>query len=92
MNYEPMNGRVIVELFDGDKSGALVILPTDSIAGRRGAVVAISDDYYVNGTQIPMKVKVGDEVLLAFVEKEFQHDGKSYGFVGYESIMAKINK
>lgn len=93
MNIKPLFDRVVLlpkEAEKETKSG--IILPTASAEKSQLAkVVAVGKGGIVDGKEIKMEVKVGDEVLYAkYSGTEFALDGKKYIVVKQTDILAVV--
>ena len=93
MNIKPLFDRVVLlpkEAEKETKSG--IILPTASAEkSQLATVVAVGKGGMVDGKEIKMEVKVGDEVLYAkYSGTEFALDGKKYIVVKQTDILAVV--
>ncbi len=93
MKIKPIFDRVVLlpkEAEKETKSG--IILPTASAEKSQVAtVVAVGEGGVVDGKEIKMQVKVGQEVLYAkYSGTEFALDGKKYIVVKQTDILAVL--
>lgn len=92
----PLNDRVLIlELSLKDKermTDSGIIIPetvSEDKGAKRGEVVAIGEGKYDDGELIPMKVKVGDEVLYQWGDT-VKIDTEEYAIVSESNILAII--
>ena len=95
MKIRPIFDRVVLlpkEAEKETKSG--IILPTASQEkSQLATVVAVGPGGNVNGEDVKMQVKVGDEVLYAkYSGTEFSLDGKKYIVIKQADILAVLEK
>lgn len=93
MKIKPIFDRVVLlpkEAEKETKSG--IILPTASAEKSQIAtIVAVGEGGVVDGKEIKMQVKVGQEVLYAkYSGTEFSLDGKKYIVVKQTDILAVL--
>lgn len=96
----PLGNRVLVDPLEKAESGdhkktasGLYIPDTDSEKEKpeRGKVVAIGEGAYDDGVFVPVKVKVGDNVIFSkYGYDEIRIDGKKYFILKEDSILAII--
>ena len=93
MNIKPLFDRVVLHPKEAEKeTKSGIILPTASAEKSQLAkVVAVGKGGIVDGKEIKMEVKVGDEVLYAkYSGTEFALDGKKYIVVKQTDILAVV--
>ena len=95
MKIKPIFDRVVIlpkEAEKETKSG--IILPTASLEKSQIAtVVAVGKGGNIDGKELEMQVKVGDEVLYAkYSGTEFSLDGKKYIVIKQTDILAVLEK
>lgn len=95
MKIRPIFDRVVLlpkEAEKETKSG--IILPTASQEkSQLATVVAVGPGGNVDGEDVKMQVKVGDEVLYAkYSGTEFSLDGKKYIVIKQTDILAVLEK
>ena len=95
MKIRPIFDRVVLlpkEAEKETKSG--IILPTASQEkSQLASVVAVGPGGNVDGENVKMQVKVGDEVLYAkYSGTEFSLDGKKYIVIKQTDILAVLEK
>lgn len=93
MRLKPLFDRVVLlpkEAEKETKSG--IILPTASAEKSQLAkVVAVGEGGFVDGKEVKMQVKVGQEVLYAkYSGTEFSLDGEKYIVVKQTDILAVV--
>ena len=96
LNITPLGDRVVVRTLKGEKgekkSAAGIIIPVTAEEDKadRGKVVAVGEGRTDNdGKLIPMKVKVGDNVMFQWGDK-ITIDEEEYFIVSESSILAII--
>ncbi len=95
MEIKPIFDRVVLipkEAEKETKSG--IILPTVAQEKSQiGTVIAVGEGGIVDGKEIKMQVKVGDEVLFAkYSGTEFSLDGKKYIVLKQTDVLAILGK
>lgn len=95
MKIKPIFDRVVIlpkETEKETKSG--IILPTASQEKSQIAtVVAVGKGGNIDGKEVEMQVKIGDEVLYAkYSGTEFSLDGKKYIVLKQTDILAVLEK
>ena len=95
MKIKPIFDRVVLlpkEAEKETKSG--IILPTASQEkSQLATVVAVGPGGKIDGEDVKMQVKVGDEVLYAkYSGTEFSLDGKKYIVIKQTDILAVLEK
>lgn len=96
MKLEPLYDKIIVELqnIQEIKSGSgLVLTKNMSISANttmKGTVVACGEGRLLtNGSVLPLKVKVGDDVIITKLSGEsYEEDGKEYTIISESSVLA----
>jgi len=88
----PLGDRVLVEIPPREEKTASGIIIPDTVNDDRtntirGNVIAVGEGKYDDGELVPMRVKVGDEVLFEWGTK-IEVDGKEYHIVNESSILA----
>ena len=92
LNIKPLFDNVLVKPLEAEKKSAGGIIIPDSVKEKPqvGEVMAVGTGIHDDkGKLIPMKVKVGDEVLFQWGD-EITVDGVEYHMVGESSILAVI--
>ena len=95
MNIKPMFDRVVLLPKESDKeTKSGILLPTTSqTKSQIGTVVAVGEGGVVDGKEVSMKVKVGQEVLYAkYSGTEFSLDGKNYIVMKQTDILAILER
>ncbi|MBQ0013284.1 MAG: co-chaperone GroES [Proteobacteria bacterium] len=90
--FKPLHNYVLLERINEENktAGGIIIPDTAKEKPSRGRVIAAGKGVYENGTQIPMTVKVGDEVLFAkwaSSANEVKIDGKDYVLIKESDIL-----
>jgi chaperonin GroES len=91
----PLADRVLIKELDvkgGTSTKSGIIIPEtvgkDS-STHRGKVVAVGEGRYEDGKLVPVKVKVGDEVLYQWGDK-IVVEGEEYYIVNESSVLAVL--
>ncbi len=93
MKIKPLFDKVVLLPKEADKeTKSGIILPTTSIdKSQLATVVAVGMGGVVDGKEIEMQVKVGQEVLYAkYSGTEFSLDGKKYIVLKQSDILAVL--
>lgn len=75
----PIMEKIIVKQVEQKKTASGLIVPDSVVKDKRGVVVAVGDNDIVNGQEVPLKVKVGDEILwFPYAGHEITIEGEDY--------------
>ncbi len=91
MKIKPIFDRVVLLPKEAEsKTAGGIFLPAASLEKSQiGKVVAVGEGGLVDGNQVEMQVKVGQEVLYAkYSGTEFDFEGKKYVIVKQNDILA----
>lgn len=94
MKIKPMFDRVIAKEIENEKTTKSgIFLPTSAQEKPITVkIVAVGDGGMVDGQEIKMVVKEGDEVILnKFATSEFVFEEEKYVIFKQEDILAKMN-
>lgn len=92
----PFGDRVLVKPVAKEERTASGIIIPDTVSAdkggenKRGRVVAVGEGRYEDGKLIPMRVKVGDDVLFQWGEK-VEIDGTEHYIVSETNILMTFN-
>ena len=90
----PLGDRIIIELVEVEEKTAFGIVLPDSAKEKpqTGKVVAVGTGRVLdNGTQAPLDVKVGDEIIFSkFSGTEVKYDGVEYLILRENDVLAII--
>ena len=94
MNIKPLGDRVVIKMVETEettKSG--IVLPGSAKEKPQYAeVVAVGPGGVVDGKEIKMEVKVGDNVILSkYAGTEVKIDGVEYTILRQSDILAKLD-
>ena len=93
MKITPLFDRVVVEaagVEEKTKSG-IVLLAKDQERPQMAKVIAVGPGGVVDGKEIVMQVKVGDQVLYSkYAGSEFKIDGKEVTIMRQSDILAIV--
>ena len=95
MKIRPIFDRVVLMPIEAEKeTKSGIILPTASQEkSQLATVVAVGPGGNIDGEDVKMQVKVGDEVLYAkYSGTEFSLDGKKYIVIKQTDILAVLEK
>jgi len=99
MNVEPLGDRVLILMKKKGKTEGGLLLPDGAtpVEPGKGIVKAVGPGQWNQaGTElIPMRVKVGELVLLPvsmYAELTFKIDGEPHVLVGEQQILARITE
>ena len=95
MNIKPIFDRVVLLPKEADKeTKSGIILPTASLEKSQIAtVMAVGEGGIVDGKEVKMQVKVGQEVIYSkYSGTEFTYEGKKYIVIKQNDIMAILEK
>ncbi len=96
INLVPLGDRVLVQPTHEDsalktKSGIYIPETVEKEKPEEGTVLAVGEGRYMDGTLIPLRVKVGDRVMFSkYGYDELKVDGKEYLIVKEDSILVII--
>ena len=93
MKITPLFDRVVVEAVDVEektKSG-IVLLAKDQEKPQMAKVIAVGPGGTVDGKEVVMQVKVGDQILYSkYAGSEFKIDGKEVTIMRQSDILAIV--
>lgn len=95
MNIKPIFDRVVLLPKEADKeTKSGIILPTASLEKSQFAtVMAVGEGGIVDGKEVKMQVKVGQEVIYSkYSGTEFTYEGKKYIVIKQNDILAILEK
>ncbi len=95
MNIRPIFDRVVLLPKEADKeTKSGIILPTASLEKSQIAtVMAVGEGGIVDGKEVKMQVKVGQEVIYSkYSGTEFTYEGKKYIVIKQNDILAILEK
>ncbi len=95
MNIKPIFDRVVLLPKEADKeTKSGIILPTASLEKSQIAtVMAVGEGGIVDGKEVKMQVKVGQEVIYSkYSGTEFTYEGKKYIVIKQNDILAILEK
>ena len=95
MNIKPIFYRVVLLPKEADKeTKSGIILPTASLEKSQIAtVMAVGEGGIVDGKEVKMQVKVGQEVIYSkYSGTEFTYEGKKYIVIKQNDILAILEK
>lgn len=94
MNLKPLSDRVVIEVIEDDqeKSVGGILLPGSAKEKpHEGVIAACGEGAFVDGTRIPMDVKVGDKVIYSkYAGSEIELDGKQYVICRQGDLLAVV--
>ena len=93
MKIRPLFDRVVIEPIDAEEKTAsgIVLLAKDQEKPQMAQVIAVGPGGVVDGKEIKMEVKVGDQVLYGkYAGQEINVDGTDYLIMKQQDILAII--
>ncbi|HEY4502217.1 MAG TPA: co-chaperone GroES [Candidatus Paceibacterota bacterium] len=89
----PLGDKVLVTLKAREEQTASGIIIPDTVGDRtetkRGKVVAVGEGKYDDGALVPMRVRVGDEILFQWGDS-VEVDGVEYHIISESNILGII--
>ena len=94
MNYQPLNDYVLVKTIkEEEKTKGGLYKPSDAKEQMKGEVLAVGQGIYTaNGNLIPMKLSVGDTVIVPNTGIQLKLDGEKYNLYREMEILMKVNE
>jgi len=96
VSIHPLGDRVVIEelvIDEKSKKTASGIFIPDTVnqdkGAKQGKVIAVGPGKYIEGTLVPLEVKIGDTVLFQWGDK-ITLDGHDYYVVADSSLMATV--
>jgi chaperonin GroES len=95
IDIKPLGDRVLVKELKNEAGGETksgIILPetvSQDRGAKQGEVMAVGEGRFEDGKLIPMKVRVGDNVLFQWGD-EVKIDGDQYQIISESNILAVI--
>lgn len=93
MRVKPLGDRVVIKRLEAEektKSG-IVLTGTAKEKPQEAEVVAVGPGAVVDGSRVPMEVKVGDKVLFSkYAGTEVKLDGEEYTILKQDDILAVV--
>ncbi|ERK32399.1 MULTISPECIES: co-chaperone GroES [Clostridium] len=93
MSIKPLGDRVVIKRLEAEETTKSGILLTGAAKERpqEAEVVAIGPGAVVDGSRIPMEVKIGDKVLYSkYAGTEVKLDGEEYTILKQDDILAVV--
>ncbi len=96
MKLVPLGDRVLVQAYDVEshvktKSGIYIPESVQKEKPEEGTIIAVGEGRYIDGTLVPLRVKVGDRIMFSkYGYDELKVDGKEYLIVKEDSILVII--
>ncbi len=90
---KPLNDYVLLEIEPSEKKvGSIILTATnDQKKTNVAKVVAVGEGKLVNGTLVPISVKVGEKVIYrGYSTVEYEENEKKYLLVQAEDILAVV--
>ncbi len=94
MQYQPLNDYVLVKTIkEEEKTKGGLYKPAEGKEQMKGEVLAVGEGIYTsNGALIPMKLEVGDLVIVPNTGIQLKLDGEKYNLYREQEILMKINE
>lgn len=93
MNIKPLGDRVVIKKLEAEeKTKSGIVLPGQAKEQPQMAeVIAVGPGGVVDGKEIKMEVKVGDQVIFSkYAGTEVKYDGVEYTIVKQNDILAIV--
>lgn len=94
MQYQPLNDYVLVKTIkEEEKTKGGLYKPAEGKEQMKGEVLAVGEGIYTStGALIPMKLEVGDLVIVPNTGIQLKLDGEKYNLYREQEILMKINE
>jgi len=94
MKYQPLNDYVLVKTIkEEEKTKGGLYKPSDAKEQMHGEVISVGTGIYTaNGTLIPMKLNVGDKIIVPNTGIQMKLDGEKYNMYREQEILMVINE
>jgi len=94
MQYQPLNDYVLVKVIkEEEKTKGGLYKPAEGKEQMKGEVLAVGEGIYTStGALIPMKLEVGDLVIVPNTGIQLKLDGEKYNLYREQEILMKINE
>ena len=93
MTIKPLAERVVMKMLEGEgstKSG-IILAPSAKEKPSIAVIVAVGPGGLVDGSEVPMYLKVGDRVLRAkYAGTEVKVDGETYTILRQSDVLAIV--
>tara|TARA_R100001015_G_C4627232_1_gene186658 strand:+ start:832 stop:1146 length:315 start_codon:yes stop_codon:yes gene_type:complete len=92
-SYQPLNDYVLVKVIkEEEKTKGGLYKPESNKEQMKGEVLAVGSGIFTTtGTEIPMKLKVGDVVIVPNTGIQLKLDGEKLNLFREQEILMKIN-
>ena len=92
-SYQPLNDYVLVKVIkDDEKTKGGLYKPEPNKEQMKGEVLAVGSGIFTTtGQKIPMKLKVGDNVIVPNTGIQLKLDGEKLNLYREQEILMKIN-
>lgn len=94
MNIKPLGDKVVIKLAEAEETtkGGIILTGTAVEKPDIAEVVAVGPGAVVDGTLVPMEVKVGDKVLTSkYAGTSVKFEGTEYTIVKQGDILAVVD-
>lgn len=94
MQYQPLNDYVLVKVIkEEEKTKGGLYKPAEGKEQMKGEVLAVGEGIYTStGALIPMKLEVGDLVIVPNTGIQLKLDGEKYNLYREQEILMKLNE
>jgi len=93
MNIKPLGDRVVIKKLEAEeKTKSGIVLPGQAKEQPQMAeIVAVGPGGVVDGKEITMEVKVGDQIIFSkYAGTEIKYDGQEYTILRQSEILAIV--
>ncbi|MDR0222511.1 MAG: co-chaperone GroES [Oscillospiraceae bacterium] len=95
MNIKPLADRVVIKMLEAEETtkGGIILAGSAKEKPQIAEITAVGPGGVVDGKEIKMEVKVGDEVLISkYAGTEVKLDGVEYTILRQSDILAIVEK
>ncbi len=93
MNIKPLADRVILKQLEAEEKtkGGIILTAASKEKPQEAQILAVGPGAIVDGSLVPLEVKVGDKVLYSkYSGTEVKYDGEEYIIVRESDILAIV--
>jgi chaperonin GroES len=94
VKLKPLGGKALVKPIKEEKmtkSGIVLPDTVEKMELEKAEVIAVGDGKYEDGKLVPMRIKIGDKVILKkYGPENVKIDGEEYQFVDEDDIFAVL--
>ena len=93
MKFRPLHDRVLIKVLDSEeKTKGGLYRPESNKEQMKGEVIAVGEGIFTStGKKIPMKLKVGDTVIVPNTGTQLRLDGDKYNLYREQEILIRLS-